>query len=340
MTARQIADLVQGDLIGRASVDLVSAAPVSSALPNQLSFWQRGHANDRLPETRAGCVIVDEQTQAPGITLIRVQDPRRAFAKALRAIAPSEAAEWSAAPSADVAGSAELGPGVEVGAHAVIAAGAAVGEGTLVGPNAFIGQGAVVGRHCTLHPGAKVYGNARLGDRVVLHAGAVIGSQGFGLVFADDHYERFPQIGGVRIGNDVEIGANACVDRGTLGNTVVGTGSKLDNLVHIGHNCQIGSHVVMAAQVGLSGGVVVDDYAVLGGQAGIGEKARIGARAQVGGQTGLLPGKRLEAGGSYWGTPARPLREQLGRQARVSRLPRIFAEIRRLRARIGELEGH
>ena len=340
MTARQIADLVDGELIGSAGVDLVSAAPVRKALPDQLSFWQRGHANDQLPETRAGCVIVDERTQAPGITLILVHDPRRAFAKALRAIFPCEAIEWSAATSADISSSASLGPGVSVGAHAVIGAGAAVGEGTLVGPNAFIGPGAVVGNNCRLHPGSKVYGNARLGDRVVLHAGAVIGSQGFGLVFADDHYELFPQIGGVRIGDDVEVGANACVDRGTLGNTVVGSGSKLDNLVHIGHNCQIGSHVVMAAQVGLSGGVVVEDYAVLGGQAGIGERAQIGARAQLGGQTGLLPGKRLDAGGSYWGTPARPLREQLGRQARVGRLPRIFAEIRRLRARIGNLEDH
>ena len=169
--------------------------------------------------------------------------------------------------------------------------------------------------------------------------GAVVGADGFGFVFETDHYENFLQVGGVEIGDDVEIGANSCVDRGTLDATRIGSGTKLDNLVHVGHNCQIGRHVVMAAQVGLSGGVVVEDYAVLGGQAGIGERARVGAKVQLGGQSGLLPDKTLEAGGAFWGTPARPLREQLSRQALVNRLPRLRDEVSRLRRRIEELES-
>ncbi len=330
--------MVGGELVGSPTVELVSAGSLECATKHQLAFWQRGHAADPLPETRAGCVIVDERTVAEGRTLIRVRGPRRAFATALRAISPASPPDWGALPSAQVSPDAVLGDGVVVGACAVVEAGATIGEGSLVGPNAFVGAGAVVGRHCTLHPGAMVYGIAELGDRVVLHAGAVIGSDGFGLVLVGDHYEQFPQIGGVRIEDDVEVGANACVDRGTLGDTTIGAGSKLDNLVHVGHNCRIGAHVVMAAQVGLSGGVVIEDFAVLGGQAGIGERARVGSRAQLGGQAGLLPGKRLAADGAYWGTPARPLREHLGRQASVGRLPRALAKIRRLQERVKELE--
>ena len=214
-----------------------------------------------------------------------------------------------------------------------------LGAGTVLEAHCYVGAGAVLGANCRLHAGVQVHGCAVLGERVVLHSGAVIGSDGFGLVFETDHYERFPQIGGVEIGDDVEIGANACVDRGALDATRVGAGTKLDNLVHIGHNCQIGRHVVMAAQVGLSGGVQVEDYAVLGGQAGIGDRAKIGARVQLGGQSGLLPDKELPSGGAYWGTPARPLREQLSRQALVNRLPRIIDELKRLRERVRELEA-
>ncbi len=173
---------------------------------------------------------------------------------------------------------------------------------------------------------------------MTLHAGAVVGADGFGLVFETDHYEKFPQVGGVQIADDVEIGANSCVDRGALDDTRIGTGTKLDNLVHIGHNCQIGRHVVMAAQVGLSGGVIVGDYAVLGGQAGVGDRARIGARVQLGGQGGLLPDKTIGPGGAYWGTPAQPLRDQLRQQALVRRLPRLLDEIKKLKARVRELE--
>ncbi len=241
-------------------------------------------------------------------------------------------------PSAQVDASATIGSRVSIGPHVVIEAGALVGADSVLGSHAFVGGGAVLGRGCRLHPGARVYGNARLGDRVTLHAGAVVGSEGFGLVFETDHYERFPQVGGVEIGSDVEIGANSCVDRGALDDTRIGAGTKLDNLVHIGHNCQIGRHVVMAAQVGLSGGVVVEDHAVLGGQAGIGDRARIGARVQLGGQGGLLPDKTIGPGGAYWGTPARPLREQLARQALVNRLPGVFDEVKRLRAKVEKLE--
>ena len=338
MTAGEIAALVKGELVGEADTQLDSAHTLEKAEETQLAFWERRPGQRELPPTRAGCVIVDPGTSAAGRTLIRTRHPRSAFAQALRTLLAQAPPDLGTDVSATVDSSAIIGTGVSIGPYVVVEAGAEVGADSILESHVYVGGGAVIGRGCRLHPGARVYGSVRLGDRVTLHAGAVIGSDGFGLVFEKDHYERFPQVGGVEIGSDVEIGANSCVDRGALDNTRIGSGTKLDNLVHIGHNCQIGQHVVMAAQVGLSGGVVVENYAVLGGQVGIGDRARIGARVQLGGQGGLLPDKTIGPGGAYWGTPARPLREQLTRQALVNRLPRILDEVKKLRARVRELE--
>jgi len=178
-----------------------------------------------------------------------------------------------------------------------------------------------------------------LGERAILHAGVVIGADGFGFIFENERYEKFPQVGRVRIGDDVEIGANSCVDRGALGETVLDDGVKLDNLVHIAHNCRLGKHVVIAAQTGLSGGVVVEDYVVMGGQVGIGDKARIGRQAVLGGQAGVLTGKTIAGGEQYWGTPVRPVREHLKNLGRVERLADLMAEVRALRERVRALEG-
>ena len=339
MTTAEIASLVQGELVGRGDLTVHSGQTLERALETQLAFWERRPGVTKLPPTRAGCVIVDGRVELDGRTVIRVEQPRSAFAKALRMMLAGRQPSTGVDPTASVHPKAIIGERVSIGPHAVVEAGAAVGDMSTIGAHVFVGEGAVLGKLCRLEPGCRVHGNARLGDRVTLHSGVVIGSDGFGLVFESDHYEKFPQTGGVEIGNDVEIGANSCVDRGALDATRIGTGTKLDNLVHIGHNCQVGNHVVMAAQVGLSGGVIVEDYAVLGGQAGIGDRATIGARVRLGGQGGLLPDKKLAPGGAYWGTPARPLRQELTRQASLSRLPRLIEEVKRLAARVRDLES-
>ncbi len=339
MTTGEIAAFVDCELVGDAGIEIESGHTLERASGNQIAFWDRKPGQRELPDTRAGCVIVDPETQVGDRTLILSRNPRSAFARTVRALAGPQAREPGIHPSANVDPSATLGEEVSIGPLAVVEAGASIGARSSIGPQAYVGAGAKLGRECCLYAGARVHGNVRLGNRVILHSGAVVGGDGFGLVFEADHYEKFPQIGGVEISDDVEIGANSCVDRGALDNTRIGLGTKLDNLVHIGHNCQIGRHVVMAAQVGLSGSVTVEDYAVLGGQAGIGDRARIGAGAQLGGQVGLLPDKELAPGGAYWGTPARPLRQQLTSQANVNRLPRLFDEVQRLRVRIEKLEG-
>jgi UDP-3-O-[3-hydroxymyristoyl] glucosamine N-acyltransferase len=183
-----------------------------------------------------------------------------------------------------------------------------------------------------------IYRGVTVGDRAVLHAGCVLGADGFGFVRAGDHYEKFPQIGRVKIGHDVEIGANSCVDRAALGVTEIGDGTKLDNMVHIGHNCRIGRHVVIAAQTGLSGGVVVEDYAVIGGQVGIGDKARIESGAVLGSGCGILTSKIVRKNQVVWGTPARPLKEHLEQLANLARLPELRKQIKELERRTREKE--
>jgi UDP-3-O-[3-hydroxymyristoyl] glucosamine N-acyltransferase len=222
--------------------------------------------------------------------------------------------------------SAAIGPGtiVEPGAHigplVSIGAGVRVGAGASIGAGSVIGDYAVIGEKCTLHPNVTLYRDVTLGREVVLHSGCVIGADGFGYVLTDGIYENFPQVGRVEIGDRVEIGANSCVDRAALGVTSIGDGTKLDNLVHVGHNCRIGRNVVVAAQTGFSGGVVVEDYAVIGGQVGVGDKARIESGAIVGSGSGVLTSKIVRAGQPVWGTPARPLKEHLDQLAVLSRL--------------------
>ena len=178
----------------------------------------------------------------------------------------------------------------------------------------------------------------QFGRGAVLHSGCVIGADGFGFVLDGGRYHKFPQVGRVEIGDFVEIGANACVDRAALGVTLIGEGTKLDNLVHVGHNCRIGRHVVVAAQTGFSGGVVVEDYAVIGGQVGIGDKARIETRAVLGSGCGILTSKIVRAGQVVWGTPARPLKQHLEQLAHLSRLPEVRAELAGLKRRLEAIE--
>jgi UDP-3-O-[3-hydroxymyristoyl] glucosamine N-acyltransferase len=204
-----------------------------------------------------------------------------------------------------------------VGEHAQI------GQNTRIGAGCALGAGVKIGRECEIYPNVTIYPGTTLGDRVIVHAGAVLGSDGFGYVRdrKTGHYEKFPQVGCLVIEDDVEIGANATIDRGALDETRIRRGTKIDNLVHIGHNCQIGEDVVIAAQTGLSGSIVIENGVVLGGQVGIGEHARIEAGVMLGGQGGVLPNKVLRGKGvAFWGTPAQPLREYLKQLATLARL--------------------
>jgi UDP-3-O-[3-hydroxymyristoyl] glucosamine N-acyltransferase len=216
-----------------------------------------------------------------------------------------------------------LGPGVYVEERAVIGERVSLGENTRIGAGSAIGAGVKIGRDCEIYPNVTIYPGTTLGDRVIVHAGAVLGSDGFGYVRdrKTGHYEKFPQVGRLAIEDDVEIGANTTIDRGALDETRIRRGAKIDNLVHIGHNCQIGEDVVIAAQTGLSGSIVIENGVVLGGQVGIGEHARICEGVMLGGQGGVLPNKVLRGKGvAFWGTPAQPVRQYLKQLATLARL--------------------
>ncbi len=309
-------------LKGDPDLSLTGAALLEDAGPDQLAFAAHPRFFAAARESAAGCVIAPPeyaQEAPPSQTVIESPQPRAHFAQALALLYPAPELQ-SGIDCASVAHDAHVDPSAEVAPFARIEAGAIVGPNTRVGAGCFIGAGVHIGADCTLHPRATIYPRVTLGSRCVIHSGAVLGADGFGFELMAGSYRKVPQVGTVEIGDDVEIGANTCIDRATLGVTRIGDGTKLDNMVHIAHNCELGRHVVIAAQTGLAGGVKIGDYAVIGGQVGIGDKARIEPHAIVGSGAGILTSKIVRAGEPVWGTPARPLRQYLRQLAALARL--------------------
>jgi UDP-3-O-[3-hydroxymyristoyl] glucosamine N-acyltransferase len=320
-----IAKSVQGEVIGDGDAQISGIASIPRATSADLVFVEDEKTFREALESQAAAVIAGEfaRGSASSKPLLLALHPRQAFARAAQLLCPAPDRTPGTHVSAVVHGSVRLGKNVTVAERAVIGEGAEVGDQTSIGAGAVIGAGVHIGRDCEIYPNVTIYPGAQLGERVIVHAGAVLGSDGFGYVrdSASGHYEKFPQVGRLEIGDDVEIGANSTVDRGALEVTRIGRGAKIDNLVHIGHNCQIGEDVVIAAQAGLSGSIVIEKNVVLGGQVGIGEHARIEEGVMLGGQGGVLPNKVLRGKGvAFWGTPARPLREYLKQLAALARL--------------------
>jgi UDP-3-O-[3-hydroxymyristoyl] glucosamine N-acyltransferase len=326
LRVREIANQLKAAWEGEGDLEIAGVAPLESAARADLSFVGNRKAAAVASQSAAGCLLVADDFPK-GRTVIRVRDPRGALAAAIPLLYPPAPVSAGVHPSAIIAPSAQVHESASVGPHAVIGAGTRIGQRCRIGSGCVMGEGVSLGADCLLHPNVSIYSNVSVGDRAVLHSGCVLGADGFGFVLAGDHYEKFPQIGRVLIGSDVEIGANSCVDRAALGVTEIGDGSKLDNMVHIGHNCRIGRHVVIAAQTGLSGGVVVEDYAVIGGQVGIGDKAHIESQAVLGSGSGILTSKIIRKGQVVWGTPARPLKQHLEQLASLARLPELRQHI-------------
>jgi UDP-3-O-[3-hydroxymyristoyl] glucosamine N-acyltransferase len=324
---------------GSGDLDITGAAPLEEAASNEIAFVQNRKAALMSEQSGAGCLLVTNDFPV-GRTLIRVSNPRASLAKVISLLVPPQSVAAGIHPTAVIAPDASVAPSAAIGPHASIGSGAQIGERTSVGSGCFIGSGARIGSDCLLHAHVTVYGAVRIGDRAVLHSGCVLGADGFGFTREPNGgYEKFPQIGRVEIGDDVEIGANSCVDRAALGVTRIGDGVKLDNMVHIAHNCSIGKHVVIAAQTGLAGGVVVEDYAVIGGQVGIGDKARIETGAVLGSGCGILSSKIVRKGQVVWGTPARPLKEYLEQLANLARLPALRQEVAKQREEIAQTQA-
>ncbi|MCL6543963.1 MAG: UDP-3-O-(3-hydroxymyristoyl)glucosamine N-acyltransferase [Bryobacteraceae bacterium] len=339
MRVRELAEWLGAAYEGDGERELSGAAPLDKAGACELSFVANEKAAAQAAASAAGCLIVPPDFANPGgRTVIRCANPRAAFARALSRLHPETKPPAGIHPSAVLGPEVECGPEVSIGPLAVIGEGSKIGRGTMIGAGTVIGRRVLIGEDCRLHANVTVYDDVDIGDRVILHSGCVIGADGFGFALEGERYQKFPQVGRVSIASDVEIGANSCVDRAALGVTWIGEGTKLDNLVHIAHNCRIGRHVVIAAQTGLSGGVVVEDYAVIGGQVGIGDKARIETRAVLGSGCGVLTSKIIRSGQVVWGTPARPLKEYLELLANLGKLPELRRELAELKLRLWKLE--
>jgi UDP-3-O-[3-hydroxymyristoyl] glucosamine N-acyltransferase len=296
-------------------------APLEDAGHEDLSFLSNARFLSRAGASHAACLLVPDAYPNPGWqTLIRVRDPRAAVAQAISLLHPVKRTTAGVHPTAVVSSTAKIASEISIGPHCTIGDDVELGEGSIIGAGSTIGDRVRIGARCLFHAGVAIYHDVTIGNHVILHSGCVIGADGFGFVLTAGAYEKFPQVGRVELGDRVEIGANSCVDRAALGVTSIGEGTKLDNMVHIGHNCRIGRHVVIAAQTGLSGGVVVGDYAIIGGQVGVGDKARIEAHAVIGSGAGILTSKIVRAGQPVWGTPARPLKEHLNQLAELSKL--------------------
>jgi UDP-3-O-[3-hydroxymyristoyl] glucosamine N-acyltransferase len=330
MNAEAISQMVAGKLEGDGSLELRGVAQIEDATADQLAFAEGVREMQRAAGSRAGCILVPEGRSLPGRTTIAVRSPKLAFIQAAEALHPVAPAYPGVHPSAVVSADAVLGEAVSIGPNVVIERGARVGRETRIAAGAFVGEGSEIGSRCTLYPRVTIYPGARIGNRVMLHSGVVVGGDGFGYVLAEGRHQKFPQVGRVVIGDDVEIGCNTTVDRGSLGVTVIGEGTKIDNLVQIAHNVSIGKHCVIVAQTGISGSTTIGDYVVIAGQAGIGERARIKNHAVIGGQAGVLPGKIIREGMVVWGTPARPFAEFKRLYARFAALPEFASKLKQL----------
>jgi len=325
-------------LEGDGEWELTGAASAEEAAASDLSFaWGRkgvvlGAAS------KAGCLIVDDSFPN-GRTLLRSPDPRGHFAMALRLLYPARTYRAGIHPSAVVSPSAVVEEDVAIGPCAVIGERATIGAGSVIGAGCVIGDDAVVGANSLLHPRVTLYDGVRIGARAILHSGVVVGADGFGFVRVGPSYQKFPQVGTVAAGDDCEFGANTTIDRAALGVTRIGNGVKLDNMVHIGHNCVLEDNVVIAAQTGISGGCVIEKDAIIGGQVGMGDKVRVETGAVLGSGSGVLTSKIVRGGETYWGTPARPLKEYLKQLAHVANLGSLVERVKRIEKKLGDQSG-
>jgi UDP-3-O-[3-hydroxymyristoyl] glucosamine N-acyltransferase len=331
MRAGELAKALGLRVIGDDHVEVKGVASISAASASDLVFVESEKNLTAALQSRAAAVmagIFAEGQNLPKVLMIAAH-PRLAFARAAVLLGNSGRRNSGVHPTAVVHDSAKLGEGVSIEERVSLATGVSVGHRTWIGAGCVIGADVALGTDCQIDPNVTIYPGTQIGNRVIVHAGAVLGSDGFGYVRdpATGRHEKFAQIGKLLIEDDVEIGANTTIDRGALEFTRIGRGTKIDNLVHIGHNCQIGENVIIAAQAGFSGSVTIEDTVIIGGQVGVGEHARIQEGVMLGGQAGILPKKILRGKGiTFWGTPAKPLREYLKSLAALAQIGRKAGE--------------
>jgi UDP-3-O-[3-hydroxymyristoyl] glucosamine N-acyltransferase len=331
LSLARAAELVHGRLDGEPTLAVRGIAPVDEAGPGQMGFLARKRYARYVAGSRAGSFLVANELEAllpPGAARVVVDDPYPALRTLLTHFHPEEPIAADVHATAVLGHGVRLGAGVRVGPYAVLGDGASVGPDTRIGPHCVLGERTVVGARCVLHPHVVTYADTVIGSGVVLHAGARIGSDGFGYTPVDGEHRKMPQIGRAVVEDDVEIGANTTVDRGSLGDTVIGRGTKIDNLVQVAHNVRIGAGSLLAALVGIAGSTRIGSGVWIGGRASAINHLDIGDGAQI--AFGSTVMRDVRAGETVSGSPSRPHREQMRRQALVGRLEKLVERVRRL----------
>ena len=331
LTARAIADIVGGELKGAEGTEVSGVAPLGRAQRDHLSFLGDGRYAPMLLESAAGVVLVTPEladSAGPVPSRIVVPRPQAALLELLPRFYPQETRAPSIDATARIGKGVKLGRGVSLDPYAVIESDASIGDNVWIGAHCVVGRGCIIGANSRLFPSVTLYSGAELGQRVVLHSGVRIASDGFGYVFSGGNHAKIPHVGRTIIGDDVEIGANTTVDRGSIDDTVIGAGTKIDNLVQIGHNVKVGKLCLIMAQVGIAGSANIGDGCVLAGQAGLGGHITIGSGAKIAGQSGVFG--NVPPGESWSGYPARPHRESLRATGALFKLSGMVKDLERL----------
>lgn len=335
MKLKDFSEIVNGTIIGDPGTEITGVAGIKDARKGDITFASSTRFLQEVRRSEAACVIVNEPFEDVGIAQLKVQNPHYAFAKAIECFYPAGYHEPGISSSAYVSDKAKIGMDVVISAFAYVEKNACIGDRTVILPGVFIGKESKIGCDCIIYPNVTIREKVSIGDRVIVHSGTVIGSDGFGYAFENGIHYKIPQVGGVVIEDDVEIGSNVSIDRATLGNTLISQGTKIDNLVQIAHNVKIGEKSLIVSQVGIAGSSEIGSFVVLAGQAGVADHALIDSGTILTAQSGISG--RVEKG-TYSGSPAIPHNIWLRAQAAFAKLPEMNKKIRELEKKLNKME--
>ena len=339
-TAKQIADLIGGRVEGNENAAINTFAKIEEGKAGAISFLSNPKYTHFIYDTQSSVVLINEDVELEkpvATTLIRVKNAYESVAKLLQFYDSMKPRKTGIDPTASISDKATIGENVYIGAYAVIGDGAVIGSDTQIYPHTVIGDGVKMGHQCTIYPNVTIYQGCQLGNNVTIHAGSVIGADGFGFAPNTEGYDKIPQIGIVVIEDDVEIGANTCIDRSTMGQTVIHKGVKLDNLIQVAHNCEIGENTVMSAQVGMAGSTKIGAWCMVGGQAGFSGHIHVADKTFVGAQCGVI-GNTKGDGEQLIGSPAVNPKMYFKARALDAKLPDMYRQIAQLQREIEELK--
>ncbi len=338
-SAKQIAEFIQGTIVGDENATVHTFAKIEEGMPGAISFLSNPKYTHYIYDTQSSIVLVNkdfEPEKEIKATLIKVDNAYESLAKLLNLYEMSKPKKTGIDPLAYIAPTAKIGQNVYIAPFACVGDNAEIGDNTSLHPHATVGSGAKVGSNCILYPHVTVYHDCRVGNNCILHAGSVVGADGFGFAPSPEGYEKIPQIGIVILEDDVEIGANTCIDRATMGATVIRKGVKLDNLIQIAHNVEVGSHTVMASQVGVAGSTKIGEWCMFGGQVGVAGHITVGNKVNMGAQSGV--NGSVKDGKALIGTPPIEFKNYFKSSAVFKKLPDMYLELASLKKELDELK--